>query len=410
MRKLLCVVLISVIFSVSVFSVVEAEEMNELQNQQQEIQNQLQDANGNLEEVQNELSENFQQVQKLDEKIANSQTELSELNIKIAELQKVIDEVQSKLEVAEKNYKKQKDIVEKRLVAIYEAGEIKYLDVLLTSKSLSEFLSNYYLISELVSYDNLVLDDLQEKKEEIEKSKEKLDKAQNELATIKANQTKTAKILENTKSVRENFISKLSKEEQDIQAKIDEYTQKYQEINAEILELALQGIDTEYIGGALEWPVPGYTRITSPYGMRYHPTLHVNKLHTGVDIGAPRGADFIAANDGIVTKASFNTAYGNMVIIDHGGGVSTLYAHGDEILVQVGQVVKRGDPVLKVGSTGYSTGPHAHFEVRLNGVVTDPLPYITNGLIPESQKNEENDNAETQETNNQENTNSTSQL
>ena len=410
MRKLLCVVLISVIFSVSVFSVVEAEEMNELQNQQQEIQNQLQDANGNLEEVQNELSENFQQVQKLDEKIANSQTELSELNIKIAELQKVIDEVQSKLEVAEKNYKKQKDIVEKRLVAIYEAGEIKYLDVLLTSKSLSEFLSNYYLISELVSYDNLVLDDLQEKKEEIEKSKEKLDKAQNELATIKANQTKTAKILENTKSVRENFISKLSKEEQDIQAKIDEYTQKYQEINAEILELALQGIDTEYIGGALEWPVPGYTRITSPYGIRYHPTLHVNKLHTGVDIGAPRGADFIAANDGIVTKASFNTAYGNMVIIDHGGGVSTLYAHGDEILVQVGQVVKRGDPVLKVGSTGYSTGPHAHFEVRLNGVVTDPLPYITNGLIPESQKNEENDNAETQETNNQENTNSTSQL
>ena len=410
MRKLLCVVLISVIFSVSVFSVVEAEEMNELQNQQQEIQNQLQDANGNLEEVQNELSENFQQVQKLDEKIANSQTELSELNIKIAELQKVIDEVQSKLEVAEKNYKKQKDIVEKRLVAIYEAGEIKYLDVLLTSKSLSEFLSNYYLISELVSYDNLVLDDLQEKKEEIEKSKEKLDKAQNELATIKANQTKTAKILENTKSVRENFISKLSKEEQDIQAKIDEYTQKYQEINAEILELALQGIDTEYIGGALEWPVPGYTRITSPYGMRYHPTLHVNKLHTGVDIGAPRGADFIAANDGIVTKASFNTAYGNMVIIDHGGGVSTLYAHGDEILVQVGQVVKRGNPVLKVGSTGYSTGPHAHFEVRINGVVTDPLPYITNGLIPESQKNEENDNAETQETNNQENTNSTSQL
>ena len=410
MRKLLCVVLISVIFSVNVFSVVEAEEMNELQNQQQEIQNQLQDANGNLEEVQNELSENFQQVQKLDEKIANSQTELSELNIKIAELQKVIDEVQSKLEVAEKNYKKQKDIVEKRLVAIYEAGEIKYLDVLLTSKSLSEFLSNYYLISELVSYDNLVLDDLQEKKEEIEKSKEKLDKAQNELATIKANQTKTAKILENTKSVRENFISKLSKEEQDIQAKIDEYTQKYQEINAEILELALQGIDTEYIGGALEWPVPGYTRITSPYGIRYHPTLHVNKLHTGVDIGAPRGADFIAANDGIVTKASFNTAYGNMVIIDHGGGVSTLYAHGDEILVQVGQVVKRGNPVLKVGSTGYSTGPHAHFEVRLNGVVTDPLPYITNGLIPESQKNEENDNAETQETNNQENTNSTSQL
>ena len=108
-----------------------------------------------------------------------------------------------------------------------------------------------------------------------------------------------------------------------------------------------------------------------------------------MDIGAPRGAIFIAANDGIVTKASFNTAYGNMVIIDHGGGVSTLYAHGDEILVEVGQTVKRGDPVLKVGSTGYATGPHAHFEVRLNGVVTDPMPYITNGLVPQTQTNNE---------------------
>ena len=92
----------------------------------------------------------------------------------------------------------------------------------------------------------------------------------------------------------------------------------------------------------------------------------------------------MAMADGTVIKAAYNSAYGNMVIIDHGGGISTLYAHGSEIMVQVGETVKRGETVvLKVGSTGYSTGPHAHFEVRLNGVVTNPLPYITNGLIPE---------------------------
>ena len=196
-----------------------------------------------------------------------------------------------------------------------------------------------------------------------------------------------------TKKIRESFIEKLSEEEKNLQTKIDEINTQNEVINKQILALAQQGIDTAYIGGELAWPVPGYTRITSKYAMRVHPITGQYKLHTGVDIGAPEGANFVAANDGIVTKAEYNTAYGNMVIIDHGGGISTLYAHGSETLVQVGQTVKRGDSVLKVGSTGYSTGPHAHFEVRINGVTTDPLPYITNGLIPGEEKtSDENTN------------------
>ena len=182
-------------------------------------------------------------------------------------------------------------------------------------------------------------------------------------------------------------LERLSDEEKALQNKIDEINAQYDEINKQILILALQGIDTKYIGGELEWPVPGYTRITSKYEMRVHPITGQYKLHTGVDIAAPIGSDFIAVNDGIVIKAEMNAAYGNMVIIDHGGGISTLYAHGSEILVQVGQTVKRKDAVLKVGSTGYSTGPHAHFEVRINGITTDPLPYITNGLIPGEETN-----------------------
>ena len=112
------------------------------------------------------------------------------------------------------------------------------------------------------------------------------------------------------------------------------------------------------------------------------------------------GANFVAANDGIVTKAEYNTAYGNMVMIDHGGGISTLYAHGSEILVTVGQTVKRNEAILKVGSTGYSTGAHAHFEVRINGVVTNPIEYITNGVIPETQKkDDENQTTENNQSN-----------
>ena len=244
---------------------------------------------------------------------------------------------------------------------------------------------------------------MENKKRVIDTAMEKLQKNKEELDTALQTQLKTSKILENTKTLRENYVAKLSEEEKKIQAQIDDYTTQVNALNAEILQLALQGIDTQYIGGVLAWPVPGYTRISSNYGMRYHPILHVNKLHTGVDIAAPMGANFVAANDGIVTKAGYNGAYGNMVIIDHGGGISTLYAHGSEILVQVGQTVKRNDPILKVGSTGYSTGPHAHFEVRINGVVTNPIEYITNGVIPESQNNTTTEN----NTTNQDNTTNT---
>lgn len=392
MRKILCIVLALEICAFSWFTY--AEDNSDLQTQQQELQGQIQNANDELENVQNDLSENLQQVQKLDDKITNSQSELNELNKKIDKLTISINTVESELKLIEEKYEKQKNILENRLIAMYEAGDTEYLDVILSSKNISDFLSNYFLITEIATYDTELLDDMKEKKDDIDLKKEKLEKSRKELSTIKQTQMKTSIILQNTKTLRENYISKLSDQEKDLQQKIEEYTARYADINAQILQLAMEGIDTQYIGGELAWPVPGYTKITSKYGMRYHPILHINKLHTGVDISAPMGANFIAANDGIVTKAGLNTAYGKMVIIDHGGGISTLYAHGSEILVQVGQTVKRGEPVLKVGSTGYSTGAHAHFEVRLNGVVTDPMPYITNGIIPNAQTNTENNTIE----------------
>ncbi len=372
MRKFLIIILAFVICLFSIFPYVQANNetgntaVENLQNERNEIQNQMNEANGQLEGVQNDLSENLQQIQKLDERISESEQELNGLNSQIEELQTSMEEVENNLKKVEDAYNSQKKLLDNYLIAVQESDETEYLDVLLSSKSISEFLSSYFLISELASYEMDLLDDMQEKKDEINLSKEKLENDKKSLSEIKANQTKTARVLENTRSVRENLIAKLSDKEKEIQSKIDEYNNRFDEINREILALAQGSIAAEYIGGELAWPVPGYTRITSKYGMRTHPITGVYKLHTGVDIGAPRGANFIAANDGIVTKASYNSAYGNMVIIDHGGGVSTLYAHGDQILVQVGQTVKRGDPILKVGSTGYSTGPHAHFEVRLN--------------------------------------------
>ena len=210
---------------------------------------------------------------------------------------------------------------------------------------------------------------------------------------------KKTQVLANTKTMREYYISKLSTEEQELQAKIDEYNNQVASIEAEIKLLALNSISEDYIGGAMIWPVPGYTSITSEYGMRVHPITGAYKLHTGVDIGAPLGANFVAAANGIVSKATFNAAYGNMVIIDHGGGVQTLYAHGSEILVQVGQTVEAGTPILKGGSTGYSTGPHAHFEIRIDGQTINPLDYLLKDENSTNGNTADTSEANTDETN-----------
>ena len=110
--------------------------------------------------------------------------------------------------------------------------------------------------------------------------------------------------------------------------------------------------------------------------MRYHPIFKVYRMHSGTDIGMPTGSYIIAANDGVVIKSMYTTGYGNMVMINHGGGVATVYGHGSEIIAQTGQTVKRGDIIMKAGSTGWSTGPHLHFEVRINGTCVDPMPFL----------------------------------
>ncbi len=398
MRKNLCVVLILLICFGAIYTYVYAENETEnniyntatdLQTQRSELQNQLNEANGQLENVQSNLSENLQQVEKLDSRIETAEKELAEQESKITELKESISQLETELNTITEKYDKQVELFKQRMVAIYIAGDTQYLDVLLNSSSLSDFISSYYIISQLTQIDEELINNLETKKKSMDLSMQKLENEKKELATIVENQTRTTRTLQNTKKMRENFIAKLSDEEKNLQEKIDEINQQYDIVNQQILALAQQGIDTAYIGGELEWPVPGYTRITSKFAMRVHPITGQYKLHTGVDIGAPEGANFVAANDGIVVKAELNAAYGNMVIIDHGGGISTLYAHGSAILVEVGQSVKRGDSILKVGSTGYSTGPHAHFEVRINGVATDPLPYITNGLVPGQESNNE---------------------
>ena len=391
MRRLITIILILII-TCSLCICAHAQDLTELQEQSSQLTQAIDESNNRLQAVQEQLSTNMQALQDLDNQISQSQNELNTINTDISDLMKQINENEDKLTKTQASLDDIQGLLDARIIKMYEAPKFEFLQVLLASKSATEFLSTYYAMKELAEYDKQLLETVKKQKEDIETTKKILAEKKKQVVENKQKQQKKTQVLANTKTMRQYYISKLSTEEQELQAKIDEYNNQVSTIEAEIKLMALNSVSADYIGGALTWPIPGYNTITSEFGMRVHPITGAYKLHTGTDIGAPMGADFVAMGKGLVTKASMTPAYGNMVIIDHGGGVQTLYAHGSEILVQVGQEVEAGTPVLKVGSTGYSTGPHAHFEIRINGQPVNPMDYLLNKdeLQKITQKNENN--------------------
>ena len=380
MRRFLKILIIMLLLISNLgVSTIYAAELTDLQEQQTQVQANQDMATTQLQAVKEELTQNLQQVQELNNNIAQYEAEINNYNDQIVNLQNDISKTEEEIKKAEENYKNQKKLLDDRLITMYEAGTTEYLDVVLSSKTITEFLSNYYLLSILADSNVDFLDTIEKQKKIIEDQKKKLEEQKHQVNTSKEEKEKAAIILENTRVMKNTYTSQLTDQEKQIQSEIDAYQTQLNQLEAEIQAITANSliINPNYIGGEMLWPVPGYTKLSSTFKMRVHPLTGVYKLHTGIDIPVPIGTYFLAANEGIVVKASYNSAYGNMVMVDHGGGVSTLYAHGDEIMVTLGQTVKKGDVVLKTGNTGNSTGPHAHFEVRINGTPVDPLPYVT---------------------------------
>lgn len=360
--------------------------LEDLNKEKDELKSNLEQSNSQIQLVESELSDLLLKVQEISLEILEKNTEIDKLTLENKELDRYIYNVEKDLKKITSDYNKKQNALDQNLVATYETGKISYLELLLKSKSLINFISNYYLITEIIEADKLLVEEVSTAKSYMETLDTTLQEKKKKLEENKSIIQKNKISLENMQALKNKKVLELSEIELNLHNQIETYQNEIENIEKEIRLLAISNIDSQYIGGKMAWPVPGYTRITSQFGMRTHPITGVYKLHTGTDIGAPMGATFIAANDGVVVKAGYNGAYGNMVIIDHGGGVTTLYAHGSEILVQVGQVVEQGNPVLKVGSTGYSTGPHAHFEVRVNGEYKNPLDYITSQDSKENEK------------------------
>lgn len=350
-----------------------------LQEQKEQNQAKQQEAEQKLEYVKEELSEAVVKIQKLDDKIRQAEKEIEEMTTKLETLEAKVNETTKDLEKVQKDYEENKELMEDRLVVMYECGDVSYLDLLLHSSNLIEFLSNYYIIEEIIRSDSELLESIEQEKNEIETKKKQLEEEKAELKLLKVKQEQTKIIMQNNKTVQQNQIDSLSDSEKELQQKLQEY--KDEEARIENLIKIASGDYTyngEYTGGAMAWPVAkSGTYITSSYGIREHPVQGITKFHTGIDIGnAGFGAPIIAAADGVVSMASYYGGYGNCVMINHGNGVSTLYGHGQKILTTVGTTVKKGDLIMEVGSTGVSTGPHLHFEVRINGSHVNPLPYL----------------------------------
>lgn len=375
-KKVITIFTIIIMLACSYSAIINATTLGE---QKQEIQEQKEQTEQKLQYVQDELSNAIVKIQELDDTIKQAETEIDELEIELAKLQVRIDEVTARLNIVEKNYIENDELLQQRLVANYEAGDVTYLDMLMKSSNIVDFLSSYYAIQEIVNYDIELLEQIEKEKAEVENSRKELDEQKATLKVKKAKKEQLAVINQNNKTLKEQAVANLSVEEQALQQKIDEYKAEEARIE-ELIKVATNEYEYtgDYTGGVMAWPVAkNGTYITSGYGIREHPIQGIIKSHSGIDIGnAGFGAPVIAAADGIVTMAGRYGGYGNCVMINHGNGISTLYGHGQAILTEVGKQVKKGDLIMEVGSTGVSTGPHLHFEVRINGSCTNPMPFL----------------------------------
>ncbi len=314
------------------------------------------------------------EVKNLEASIARTQKQISNLEGDIYATQARITEAVNEINTIEAQMKDQNEKLSMRLRAMYKNGSLGFLDILLGSDGVGDFLTNMDRIQRIYSYDREVFETMKKEHDLIEQHKQYLNGVQASLKSQKASHASQVAVLGEDKKELAEKRKNLSEENRKLEQQIDALNAEANRISAEIR--ALQG-NQAYAGGGMRWPVPGKSKISSPFGMRQHPVLGYQKMHTGIDIPAPVGTTIIAANAGNVIKAGWNNSYGNMLMIDHGGGIVTLYAHNSALLVGAGAQVSAGQAIARAGSTGVSTGPHLHFEVRVNGNYKNPLGWVS---------------------------------
>lgn len=334
-------------------------------------------------------------VKKLDASLESIGNELEDLNAEIASKEEQISDTETALEDAKQVEKQQYESMKLRIKYMYEKGDSSYVDLLMESRSLSELLNKAEYIGKISMYDRQMLDEYINNKETIAEKEDTLKAEHQELLDLQEQTEAKRASVEQLLSAKQAELKKYEAQIDTAEDQLDEYekdimaqeesiraieaeTRRKEEEERKKAEAAGKTYKTKDIGNiSFTWPCPSSSRITSRFGSRSAPTKGASTNHQGIDIGASTGANIVAAAAGEVVTSSYSYSAGNYVMISHGGGVYTVYMHASKLLVSAGETVQKGQTIAKVGSTGYSTGPHLHFGIRVNGTYVDPSQYVS---------------------------------
>ena len=358
--------------------------LQEAQDEKAQLEKALKEAQGTIEDLRDSKGDIESKVTELNQQLIDISARITDLENQLTAKSEDIQETKDELAGAKEREAQQYADMKVRIQFMYENGQTSYLEARLSSRNISEFLNSADYIAQIQSYDRQKLTEYQDTVESIVNLEAQLEQEYTDLealkSTVESNKATVAAMMRQ----KESELADISGDIEDAQSDADYYAaeiQAQEELIAAIkraeAEKAAAGVEEHpYTGGAFRWPCPSSTRVTSDYGTRVSPMSGASSNHKGIDIGASAGADIIAAADGTVTAASYSSAAGNYVMIDHGGGLYTVYMHASSLLVSPGQTVSAGDVIAKVGSTGISTGSHLHFGVSLNGSYVSPWSYL----------------------------------
>lgn len=373
-KRKIVLLLLALILTFGFIQVYASDTVEDLKKQQNNIDKEIKKKANEIKEIENQTKDVSKQIEDLDKKMDNASNELTKVERELEDLEMNIEKTEFELIEAEGKIDDKQDVFNKRLRVMYKTGTVGYLEVLLSSSNIKDFLSRQDMIKSIAKHDTELITYMKEQRDIIDTKKIEL---QSQKDNIEASKVKL--------EVRRRDLAKASRDKEDLMGRLEKnliaYEKEYDKMNDLAKEIDskivnLQRNQNKYTGGKMAWPVPGYSRISSPYGYRIHPIFKTKKLHTGIDIPAPTGTSIIASSEGIVIFSGTLGGYGKTIMLDHGSGIVTLYGHNSSLVVKEGQDVKRGDTIAKAGSTGVSTGPHSHFEVRKDGAYQDPMPWL----------------------------------
>ncbi len=345
-------------------------------------QNERKAAEQELSNIQSQKRVAEEDKARLDSEIASLNSQISAAQAEISATDLVLQEKEAELHEAEIACENQFKSFKTRARIMYENGPTTYIGIIFSSGSFSEFFSNLQVVKSLLDYDNRVLEERRAVREVIAKQKSEVEDLRTQQLVKHNTLTEMKATLSAKQQAQSAVVSQLAGQEKLIKDKIA--TQKAEEDRIQrMIAEALAAQNTTTVStitttgtGSMQWPCPSTKYVTSEFGTRSQPVAGASTNHKGIDIGAAMGADIVAADSGTVLFSGNSSSYGKYMVITHGNGITTLYAHCSELLVKAGATVTKGQTIAKVGSTGISNGPHLHFEVSVNGVRQNPKNYV----------------------------------